>query len=80
MTFIFCDMNFGKVSETYVTYAALEEFVTNYVLKHNNSGWLLKNLSNLYLVRALACSENYIKEGETKWKTIRKEHWQLLKR
>ena len=60
MTFIFCDMNFGKVSETNARHSALEEFVTNYVLKHDNSGWLLQNLSDLYLVRALACSENYL--------------------
>ena len=70
MSFIFCDMNFGKVSETNVRHSALEEFVTNYVLKHDNSGWLLQNLSDLYLVRALECSENYLNEGEKKWSDV----------
>jgi len=80
MEWIIQDMNYGKISETNVNCAALEEFVKNYVLNHNNSGYLLQNLSNLYVIRAIKGSDSYSKEGEKNWSDIlNRNQYDLLK-
>lgn len=66
--FIFADTNFGTISEMGSTYIrAIDEFIENYINKHPNRDMLICELSNLYVLMALKCSEVYLKEGERNW-------------
>jgi hypothetical protein len=76
------DANFSKIKDApFMNEDSIKHFINTVVYKHPNSGILLRNFSDIYVLNALIGSQSYLKDGEKSWKEImNKEEYDILEK
>ena len=80
MVWLINDCDLLTIKDHYQLGESLKEFVDNEIYKHPNWNIYLPKLSNIHVLVANKCFEQYLREGEKSWKDIMGEKYEFLEK